>query len=139
MKNVNLEVAKLAKEKGFNEKCFHYYIVDFMNFKADGIPRPHLTPIEDNPNILQLCKVGERQLHLVSAPYQSQLQTWLRDNHMIDIIGKLFNVKGKKMYAFDICKKSIYIKCEKKDTYEEALDISLLEALNLIKNDDLVI
>lgn len=141
MKNVSLEVAKLARDKGFDEKCLHYYVVDFMNFKATGIPKQHLTPVEDNPNILQLCKVGKRQLHLRSAPFQSQLQTWLRDKHNIDILSKIFSIKGQKMYAFDVTifGTGIYNKCEKKDNFEDALDIALLEALQLIENDDLAI
>lgn len=56
------EVAKLAKEKGFNEKCNFYYQKGVIN--TDGCFNRY------NKGVEYIC----------SAPTQSLLQRWLRDN-----------------------------------------------------------
>lgn len=65
---VNPKLAKLLKEKGFDEKCSHYYIDNFQNFKHDGILYKTGLPNDwDNDNILQFVK-RTNQPRLCNAP-----------------------------------------------------------------------
>ena len=61
------EVCKLAKEKGFNEKCYHYYQKGVL--ESDGCLNHY------NKGIESIC----------SAPTQSPLQRWLREDKNIHI------------------------------------------------------
>lgn len=61
------EVCKLAKEKGFNEKCYHYYQKGVL--ESDGCFNRY------NKGIDSIC----------SAPTQSLLQRWLREEKGIHI------------------------------------------------------
>ena len=114
---ISFETAKLAKEKGFILPCHYWY-----NFKG------------------LLCGRFEREHHPAngnfpsySAPTQSLLQKWLREIHGIHIaiLPKMlpsnqvtyYSFKGKLKKNFE----NLY------NTYEEALEVGLLEALKLIK------
>ena len=55
------EVSSLAKEKGFNEKCYHYYQKEEL--ESDGYFNRY------NKGVEYIC----------SAPTQSLLQRWLRE------------------------------------------------------------
>lgn len=55
------EVAKLAKEKGFNEKCYHFY--------QKGVLESDECFNRYNKGVEYIC----------SAPTQSHLQRWLRE------------------------------------------------------------
>ena len=55
------EVSKLAKEKGFNEKCYHYY--------QNGVLESDECFNRYNKGVDSVC----------SAPTQSLLQRWLRE------------------------------------------------------------
>lgn len=55
------EVCKLAKEKGFNEKCYHYY--------QKGVLESDKCFNRYNKGVDNVC----------SAPTQSLLQRWLRE------------------------------------------------------------
>ena len=61
------EVAKLAKKKRFNEKCYHYYQKGVL--ESDGCFNRY------NKGIESIC----------SAPTQSLLQRWLREEKNIHI------------------------------------------------------
>lgn len=58
---ISFETAKLAKEKGFNAKCYHYY--QRGELQSDGCFNRH------NKGVDSIC----------SAPTQSLLQRWLRE------------------------------------------------------------
>ena len=62
------EVCKLAKEKGFNEKCYFYYQKGVIN--TDGCFNRY------NKGVEYIC----------SAPTQSLLQRWLREEKAIAIV-----------------------------------------------------
>ena len=100
---ISFETAKLAKEKGFLELTHKITWVD-----------------------------NERYC----IPTQSLLQKWLREKHNIDIIIKPYtgDIKGTKTYATDITifGSNKYIKLSRYDTYEQALEAALFEALKLI-------
>lgn len=78
---IDFEIAKPLKEKGFDEKCSHYYIDDFQNFKSDGILHKCGLPDNNkNENILQFVK-RKNQPHICNAPTISQVVMWLYKKH----------------------------------------------------------
>lgn len=64
---VTYEVAKLAKEEGFNAKCYHYY--QRGELQSDGCFNRY------NKGVDSIC----------SAPTQSLLQRWLREEKIVNI------------------------------------------------------
>lgn len=127
---IKLETAILAKEKGFREKCSHYFILDYNNFKSNGVPKKHYTESE---NFLQLVVISEKQPHLASAPSKCALQKWLREVHDIEIFSKSEYRNGTKVgfyygitSTYSTYSKPIY------NSYEEALEQGLIEGLKLI-------
>ena len=82
-KIVDFSNAKLLKEKGFDRKCSHYYINDFMNFKHDGILYKTDLPKDcDNENIFHYVE-RTKQPHLCNAPTIAEVIMWLYDKHEI--------------------------------------------------------
>lgn len=74
---VSFEIAKELKEKGFDEKCSHYYINDFQNFKHDGkLYKTSLPNDWDNENIFQYVK-RTNQPHLCNAPTIAEVVMWV--------------------------------------------------------------
>jgi len=71
------------------------------------------------------------------APTQSVLQRWLRDNHRINIDIETLMNDSYIIYSFDLVYilETLHVKPFKAryDSYEEALEVGLLEALKLIK------
>lgn len=68
--HVNFEIAKLLKEKGFNEECFALYNPDGMLIKS-GI----------RLNNIQVGRVKGSY----SAPTLQMAMKWLREVHMVNI------------------------------------------------------
>lgn len=118
---VTLETAKLLKEKGFNEYC-----KDIIKEDDNRIMQ---SVFRTNKNLPKLC---------YSRPAQSVAQKWLREtkNLHICIIREVYG------YGYDICKtdddsfvdeSGLYSNdCLLWDTYEEALEAGIQEALKLI-------
>jgi hypothetical protein len=129
---ISFETAKLAKEKGFNLKCYHR-----VSFIWQDKPTHYLGNYLDTNS--------ENVDGMYSAPTQSLLQKWLREVHNINIF-MTFKPNIKKWdfipYSMDMNAKE-YIKYNSEytkqnnerrfDTYEEALEIGLQEGLKLIK------
>lgn len=115
---VTLETAKMLKEKGFMEDCMAFYTKNVL-FKCNAYI---------NTNVLKL-----------PAPTQSIAQKWLRETKNIHIC--VYNCACG--YGYEISKadngthitSSVYEGTNdggKWDTYEEALETGLQEALKLI-------
>jgi len=122
---ISFETAKLAKENGFDGTgCTHCY-------------DPH-NPIESqtwSDNIG--CSTEERLARLIDAPSQSLLQKWLREEHNIHVIPRLLGVVGWNFTMIGLGGRTISLRASyqsKKDTYEEALEAGLQEALKILKN-----
>ena len=130
---INFETAKLAKEKGFDEKVYREYdksgYLRCTSKSADVVLGPYD----------ELLKSTE-----YPAPTQSLLAKWLREVHNIHIT--LFpedkddktKIWISKLYTLNYGEDSevSYLKQGwTKITYEEALEIGLQEALKLIKNE----
>jgi hypothetical protein len=111
--------ARLAKIKGFD-----WPVKNFMWIEEGNYERTNSVYYESDHN-----KSAERR----SLPTQSLLQKWLRDKHGIIVLPEdechpeiwVFNIHSKKGY-FHYTKRAY-------KTYEEALEVGLLEALKLIK------
>ena len=101
---ISFETSKLAKEKGCN----------LENCTCGGYPE---------------CICSDKRIS------QSLLAKWLREKHDIDVIINTYRNQNQKYYKYFISEKSKnLIKSEEYyDTYEEAYEIGLQEALKLIK------
>ena len=121
--SVGFFVAKLAKEKGFPQEP-NRRKVPYYNYKG-----------EFNGDVTDFLRKYLREedtsdVESVSAPTQSLLSKWLREEHNIHLISyKNINIDG-----YDWC----YITTDgitninSYKTYEEAYEIGLQEALKLI-------
>lgn len=144
---VTFETAKLAKEKGFNIDCLNYYILKYNKtpYIEQGIEYQSDRYIEFDWN---LNKESSKQIKApypntyhesqCSAPTQSLLQKWLREKHNIVVEPTLLGGLVSETNLFDCS--VFYVKnktiCESKlkvtNSYEEVLEIGLIEALKLI-------
>lgn len=124
-KIVEFSTAKLAKEKGFDYVFVNYiYCIGYADIKAS------------DKLIISKRNNTKCQPHLTLAPTQSVLQKWLREYKDIHV----FVIPTNRCIPFDRYKFEIYrpyglIKRSYEDyeTFEDALEQALIEALNLIK------
>lgn len=113
---VTFETAKLAKEKGFSPGILvgsHHYF-----YKPDGTR-------------LWGDSFGKENFYYVST--QSLLQRWLREVHNIEVPVIFFD----RGYLYTVTKKPSkgnHYRVEYSETYEEALEKGLFEALDLLPN-----
>lgn len=118
-KLIDFNTAKLAKEKEFKEPVIEGYTNEGNPFVKD-YEKPHCYNVRG----------------LFSAPTQSLLQKWLRENYYINVEVSIHNTKT---FWYDISKidseEVISIKVIEPiyNTYEEALEAGLIEGLKLIK------
>ena len=135
---VTFKTAKLAKEKGFNWKCrgkihcSHYHLVK-DNIIPSNVPTSSaemFAPLIDWNNHLKPKLDTE-----TSLPTQSLLQKWLREIYDIDVIINTYRSQGHKWYKFFISErhKDVVKSIELYQSYEEALEIGLQEALKLLQ------
>ena len=122
---ITFETAKLAKEKGFPQEP-NKLKIPYYNYKGEfkGDVKDWLRKY--------LRKEDTSDVESVSAPTQSLLAKWLREEHNIHLIAyKNINIDG-----YDWC----YITTDgitninSYKTYEEAYEIGLYQALKLIDN-----
>lgn len=150
---ISFETAKLAKENGFKIPVKQYYFEDgeFREHSLQGINGYYgedyeftLEEFDENWNNDWLtkkngdrcfgCNKNKGYFETFSAPTQALLQKWLREVHNIHIaiLPKqlpnnsivYYSFKGKLKMDFD----DLY------ETYEEALEHGLQEALKLIES-----
>lgn len=130
---ISYQTAKLAKEKGYTIEGY-FTLYDYYNH--EGILNGDY--IDYISNIFRHKKYGEslnESLEPTLAPSQSLLQKWLRENYQIFVIidyGGIWH-HSKWFYTIrnpDVAK--IY-DLGYWETYEEALEEGLINALKLIK------
>lgn len=117
---ISFEVAKLAKKKGYILGCNYWY--NFSGLLCGKFENPHIPANGKFPSY--------------SAPTQSLLQKWLREVHDIFV----FVAYGEDGFIVQTWKKDELEEAEypefdsytSQDTYEEALELGLQEALKLI-------
>ena len=121
---IEFNTAKLAKEKGYiNCICDSYYKRELTD----------MTPYLDNEDDFNRYLKFPERYH---APTQSLLQKWIREEHDIHmLIRPFFDSIGRDTFVCDVIRRSDgrVIKSHQKDTYEEALEEALVNALNLIE------
>ena len=117
-KLISFETAILAKEKGFN-----------ISSRGEGMGKR----IFINGELVDTIFSSKDHIH---APTQSLLQKWLREVHEISIKIDDYYTNSRVRFDYNVCELGsqednpvgIF------ETYEEALEIGLQEALKLIKN-----
>lgn len=116
---VSYEIAKLLKDKGFNEEC----LGTWCNY--------HLQLI-DNPKFIKKNKkfVGKHLNMFCSAPLYQQVIDWFREKHNIHISLNQ-HVNYYKPWL-DLNNKLIGLHCDITTSYYQALDKAIFEAIKLI-------
>lgn len=117
-KLISFETAKLAKEKGFH-----------ISSRGEGMGKR----VFINGELVNTIFSSKDYIH---APTQSLLQKWLREVHEISIKIDDYYTDSRVRFDYNVCQLGsqednpvgIF------ETYEEALEIGLQEALKLIKN-----
>lgn len=133
--HISFKTARLAKEKGFNIECLHFYTKP--KSKMFGLDEHNRSYSITNKS-KSLYTIGEHATlnieNVLFAPTQSLLQKWIREIHYIDInipsdvLGySLFLVDRKKFKRINLQGNNLFQK------YEEALEEGLYEALLLIE------
>ena len=126
---INFETAKLVKEKGFPQETnrleipyYNYYKGEFKGDVSDWRIRRYLRG-EDTSDI-----------EFVSAPTQSLLAKWLREEHNIIVLVDYEGIDGYyyKFYSYKEGNKNYDASDKNYNTYEEAYEIGLQGALKLI-------
>ena len=117
-KLISFETAKLAKEKGFH-----------ISSRGEGMGKR----VFINGELVNTIFSSKDHIH---APTQSLLQKWLREVHNVSIKIDDYYTNSRVRFDYNICELG-----SQEDnpvgvfeTYEEALEIGLQEALKLIKN-----
>ena len=142
---ITFETAKLAKDKGFKEKVIYYYHLHddlkkpLLINEVEILLKNYKTPYEVRRD-WNTISTEFGYTENFSAPTQSLLAKWLREEHNIHFeIKPIFDVKDNlKPYHISVIKNPSgkdfeYEIVGSLDTYEETLEIGLQEALKLIK------
>lgn len=118
---VSFEVAKLLKEKGFNEPCYTCYLNKELS---------HYDYLSTNFELIN---------DVISAPTLQMVMKWFREIHKLDIDVSIEYKNSKKVYYYSILKKTVIrdIDCLHSETnfdsYEEAAEAAIKYCLeNLI-------
>lgn len=115
---ISVDTAKLAKEKGFDDiECNGYY---------------HINSGYSSGYAFCYSCVSKQENSAILSPTQSLLQKWIREVHDIEIAVQWFD----KGYIFAVNRKPFKAntyKVSNINSYEEALEVALVEALKLIK------
>lgn len=136
---ITLKTAKLAKQKGFAESCYHFYSkgINDSNLKV-----PYEYSFRVNANTFQADNFGYGQTW--SAPSQSLLQRWLREVHLINIncmwqngYYELLFSKKVKYNHWDLGEDAKKAEAVKHSTYELCLEAGLYEALKLLPDAEI--
>ena len=139
---ITFETAKLAKEKGFNERVHYFYKVKSENdIELYGCTRKQLVGFKGHVPIYHKVRDYHTnkeklnaKLYRCSAPTQSLLAKWLREEHNIIVLVDYEGIDGYyyKFYSYKEGNKNYDASDKNYNTYEEAYEIGLQEALKLI-------
>ena len=136
-KLISYETAKLAKEKGFKNACDCFVNKDNEYIFMPDLLYPNNSEFTYDPeNDPEVIEWEELMKTLALAPTQSLLQKWLREVHNVSIKIDDYYTYSRVRFDYNICELG-----SQEDnpvgvfeTYEEALETGLQEALKLIKN-----
>ena len=139
-KLITFDTAKLAKEKGFNWKTNKIWMFGCPPWEDDDYWYPE-KDIWYHRDRDYLCDIPYHEPWYYS-PTQGHLQKWLREVHGIQVYAYSMTKNGDGVYrdyvAHILGKEGYGISVndprdEEYQTYEEALEVGLQHALNLIK------
>ena len=149
---VSSELAKLAKEKGFSVGNSLYYVKyhsDYDYIYDDDQNHPESNKKDDirlksnayHKNSEKHYDISNEHFTLYEAPTLELIHKWLRENHnMFILVETTFENTGlyssKWNSVIDVPFKRFHWTTDKYyigDTYEEALERGLIEALKLIQ------
>ncbi|AGO48536.1 hypothetical protein Phi18:3_gp024 [Cellulophaga phage phi18:3] len=135
---ISFETAKLAKEKGFNWET----LLTYNNKKLEEYASNYNLDVEnvDEVRLIHLYyNFNGMGGNYISAPTQSLLQRWLREEYNFHIYIEPHNNKSGMDYTpyliiakYDIQGSKSFDLEKTITSYEEALEIALQEALKLI-------
>ena len=123
---ISFSAAKLAKQKGLCEYFKNINSAEYVPafYSEDGLS------YEETEFKQEDCIINDRYFRAT----QFLLQAWLRNEHKIEIAVQWFDkgyIKAVKKQPF---KNNTY-RMETWNSYEDALEAALFEALNLIQNE----
>lgn len=125
---VSLEVAKLLKEKGYDECCEHKYIKEKEDTKRE----------EWDDDLCAVCTVYDTVSYPKPTLYEAQKWLWKEKQLLVtSFLDEPFAEPYQFLWSIQDAKNEIdnygnvISKC-KYDSYEEALNAGLLEALKTI-------
>jgi len=140
---ISFEMAKLAKEKGF-DKFFYFYATP--RSKIFGIDEHNMYyPVKNIFKKIYNCNeyAVYNEKNIIPAPTQSLLQKWLREEFNVQIeinMGvKYINDILTNLYSYSVFTPSSQLKenwefsSKEFKNYEEALERGLQKALEIIK------
>ena len=136
-KLISFETAILAKEKGFKNACDWFVNKDNEHIFIPDLLYPNNSEFSHNPEEdPEVVEWEEFMKTLAFAPTQSLLQKWIREVHDMSIKIDDYYTNSGLRFDYNVCELGsqednpvgIF------ETYEEALEIGLQEALKLIKN-----
>ncbi len=124
---ISFETAKLLKEKGFN----------YNNHEYKGYVNNFSKPCYNQDGKIVTPKIYNTLNPHYPAPSQSALQKWLREIHFINISIDSTHIchvlyKLSHYDTFEDFEYDIPFDYPDFEIYEEALEVGLVEALNLI-------
>jgi hypothetical protein len=144
---ISLVTAKILKEKNFTEEVYGSYTEYIKSHKSDNpsfnYRKGEIEISGDYFTNNGHCDFSNKNYIMYAAPTQSFLQRWLREEHGI-VIGihlqlhtdetKTIRLEKEKYYSWivNLRDREAYNSFEDCDSYEEAVEIGLLEALNII-------
>jgi hypothetical protein len=123
---VSKVTAKLAKEKGFDMLTIYFFLEEGVYKAKKGFSLNKLQYVDWNHN--------ENTIGFISAPTHALLQQWLREVKNIDVFAYSVRFTGYieiGYYTYSIISETP-VRNYRFDTYEEALDMGLQEALKMI-------
>jgi hypothetical protein len=140
---ISFSTAKLAKEKGFDIPTINCYNVDNRLLEFIPVIKGGIKDAVLHGGDILFDDWNNNGKESKSAPTQSLLQKWLREKHKINVESNyLPNIPGYRCLFVPMTDKisakekyklfSKYYGTINYDTYEEALEAGLQEALKLI-------
>lgn len=129
--------ALLAKQKGFDWECEHVYLISdseirhekLQYYEGDGSGVVTNTGLKDSTFSFD----GTRERLMCTAPTQSLLQKWLRDEHKIDLECATTFSRRYSFIGYKGASPSRSFSTDDFETYEQALEAGLQGALKLIE------
>lgn len=129
---VSLEVAKMLKDKGFDEYTSSYFVIEEYKCIFNG--EQFIFRVGDIDRNSKLCP----ECVLAKRPTLYQAKKWLRKKYNIHIeIGMLWDEDEKGFWTFDayytnVAYKQIYSCKGEYNSFEEASNEGVFEVLKLI-------